>query len=82
MQIRVLFFGILKDLAGRSADDLYIPEGSRAGDVIGRYENLIPNGRLSSVAISVNQEYSSPDTPLRFLIEPGVTIPPRRMVAP
>lgn len=64
MQIRVLFFGILKDLAGRSADDLDIPEGSRAGDVIGRYENLIPNGRLSSVAISVNQEYSSPDAPL------------------
>jgi MoaE-MoaD fusion protein len=64
VQIRVLFFGILKDLAGRSADELDIPEGSRVGDVIGRYENLIPNSRLSSVAISVNQEYSSPDTPL------------------
>jgi len=64
VQIRVLFFGILKDLAARSADILDVPEGSRASDVIQRYTNLIPNSGLSSVAISVNQEYATPETPL------------------
>ena len=64
VQIRVLFFGILKDLAARSADSLEVPEGARAGDVIQRYANLIPNSGLSSIAISVNQEYSTPDRAL------------------
>jgi molybdopterin synthase catalytic subunit len=64
VQIRVLFFGVLKDLAGRSAESLDVPESSSAGEVIQRYENLIPNSGLTSIAISVNQEYSTPDRTL------------------
>jgi MoaE-MoaD fusion protein len=62
VQIHVLFFGILKDLTARSADSIDVPEGSRACDIVQRYAGLVPNSGLSSVAISVNQEYSSPDT--------------------
>src|SRR5579863_5709552 len=60
MQVRVLFFGVLKDLAGRSSDLLTLPEEATLGDVLEHYEIRLPSlkGKLSSVAISVNQEYS------------------------
>jgi MoaE-MoaD fusion protein len=66
MQIHVLFFGVLKDLAARSADTLVLPEGATAGDVVNHYERLISSARgmFSSIAISVNQEYSTPETKL------------------
>ena len=66
MQVRVLFFGVLKDLAARSTDTLELPDGAVAGDVLRHYERHVPSGNtmLSSVAISVNQEYSSPETRL------------------
>ena len=66
MQVRVLFFGILKDLAGRESDVLSLPEHATAGDVIEYYDNS-PHlrGRLKSTAISVNQEYARPELPLK-----------------
>jgi len=64
VRVRVLFFGILKDLAARSAVDLDIPEGSRAGAVVQCYAKLMPGSSLSSVAISVNREYATSDTVL------------------
>jgi molybdopterin synthase catalytic subunit/molybdopterin converting factor small subunit len=66
MQVRVLFFGVLKDLAACSAETLELPEGAVAADVLKHYARLVPaaNGMLSSLAISVNQEYSGPETRL------------------
>ncbi len=66
MQIRVLFFGVLKDLAGRSSDVLTLSEEATAGDVLEHYETRIPSlkGKLSSIAVSVNQEYSGPEAKL------------------
>lgn len=66
MQVRVLFFGVLKDLAGRSSDELSLPESARAGDVVGRYEQQFPAlaGMRSSIAIAVNQEYVRQDSAL------------------
>jgi molybdopterin converting factor subunit 1 len=59
MQVRVLFFGVLKDLAGRSSDSLTLPDQATAGDVLEHYETRLTSlkGKLSSIAISVNQEY-------------------------
>ena len=67
MQIRVLFFGVLKDLAGRSSEELNLPENATAGDVLQHYERSLAglNGKLSSIAISVNQEYSTADAKLK-----------------
>lgn len=66
MQVRVLFFGILKDLAGRESDVLSLPERATAGDVIEYYDNFPRlRGRLKSTAISVNQEYARPELPLK-----------------
>ena len=67
MQIRVLFFGVLKDVAGRSSEELNLPENATAGDVLQHYERSLAglNGKLSSIAISVNQEYSTADAKLK-----------------
>src|SRR5258708_4272580 len=66
MQVRVLFFGVLKDLAGRSSDLLTLPDHANAGDVLEHYETRIASlkGKLSSIAVSVNQEYAGPEAKL------------------
>jgi MoaE-MoaD fusion protein len=67
MQIRVLFFGVLKDLAGKPSDSLSLPENATLGDVLSHYEQIIPRLKdtASSIAMSVNQEYAGPSTRLR-----------------
>src|SRR5258705_10055790 len=65
MQIRVLFFGMLKDLAGRASDALTLPEDATLGDVLQHYEQAIPRELIASIAMSVNQEYAAPDARLR-----------------
>jgi molybdopterin synthase catalytic subunit len=65
MQIRVLFFGILKDLAGRASESLNLPEEATLGDVLQHYQQAIPRELIASLAMSVNQEYAAPDSKLR-----------------
>ena len=66
MQVRVLFFGVLKDLAGRSSDLRSLPDHASAADVLSHYEQRLSamKGNLSSIAISVNQEYARPEMKL------------------
>jgi MoaE-MoaD fusion protein len=65
MQIRVLFFGMLKDIAGRASDSLTLPENATLSDVLNHYEQAIPRELMSSLAMSVNQEYAGPEARLR-----------------
>jgi molybdopterin synthase catalytic subunit len=67
MRVRVLFFGVLKDLAGKSADEIELREGSRVSDVLQHYRTQAPEiGKLfSSIALAVNQQYAGPDTILK-----------------
>ncbi|MBO0911723.1 MAG: molybdenum cofactor biosynthesis protein MoaE [Acidobacteria bacterium] len=67
MQVRVLLFGVLKDLAGRSFEVLSLPEQATARDVLNHYAQRISKQTniLGSVAISVNQEYARPEARLR-----------------
>jgi molybdopterin synthase catalytic subunit/molybdopterin converting factor small subunit len=67
MQVRVLFFGMLKDLAGQGSDLLDLPEHATLGDVFTHYEGTNPRlGELAaSIAISVNQEFAGPDSRLK-----------------
>ena len=67
MQVRILFFGMLKDLAGRGNDLLKLPEHATLGDVIAHYEALIPRLEklAASIAISINQEFAGPDSKLK-----------------
>jgi molybdopterin synthase catalytic subunit/molybdopterin converting factor small subunit len=66
MKIGVLFFGVLKDLLGRSVDTIDLPEGARVREVILYYSRVSPRfeAMVPSLAISVNQEYSRPDCAL------------------
>jgi len=77
MQIRILFFGTLKDLLGRSTDTLDLPEGARLDAVLSHYSRQAPQfeALLPSLAVSVNQEYSSVDHELRSGDEVGL-LPP------
>ena len=67
MRVRILFFGMLKDLAGRGSDLLSLPENATPGDVFVHYEQINPRfGELAeSIAISVNQEFAGPDSSLK-----------------
>lgn len=67
MQVRVLFFGVLKDLTGRANDLLQLPEHATLADVVVHYEDLNPrlNELAASIAISVNQEFAAADSPLK-----------------
>ncbi|PYX09982.1 MAG: molybdopterin synthase [Acidobacteria bacterium] len=67
MRIRVLFFGMLKDLAGYSSDSIDLPEHARVADVLRHYEERIPRMRelVTSMAMSVNQEYAGVDVQLK-----------------
>ncbi len=67
MQVRVLFFGVLRELTGQVSDCLELPEGASVRDVISRYESRIPPLKefLPSIALAVNQQYASPETRLR-----------------
>lgn len=67
MQVRILFFGILKDLIGRSSEALTLPDHATVADVIQHYETQMRSltGKLSSIAIAVNQQYARPDHELK-----------------
>ena len=66
MQVHVLFFGLLKDLAGKTRDDLELDEGASAQDLLRYYQAKIPafENCVSSLALAVNQQYAGPDTKL------------------
>ena len=63
MQIRVLFFGVLKELVGRSSDTVDLAEGARVEDVLSHYAREAPRlqSMLPALALSVNQEYCRRD---------------------
>jgi molybdopterin converting factor subunit 1 len=67
MQIRVLFFGVLKELVGRSSETIELPEGAKVEAVLRHYSQQTPRleAMLPALALSVNQEYSSADWALR-----------------
>ncbi|MGA9356061.1 MAG: molybdenum cofactor biosynthesis protein MoaE [Terriglobales bacterium] len=77
MQIRILFFGVLKDLVGRSTDVVDFPEGTRLQDVLDHYLRQTPRLKpiLSALAFSVNEEYAGPERKLAAGDEVGL-LPP------
>jgi molybdopterin synthase catalytic subunit len=61
MEIKVLFFGLLKDICGRSEDRFDAPAGSTAGSLFDHYAALFPKlGEMaSSIVIARNQEFTT-----------------------
>ena len=77
MRVRVLFFGVLKELVGKSSDSIELPEGASVRDLLRHYEAEIPRFHdvLSSIAVAVNQTYAGADTRLTAADEVGL-LPP------
>jgi len=77
MKIGVLFFGVLKDVVGRTDETVDLPEGACVQDVLFYYARKAPRfeAMMPSLAISVNQEYSGVDHALREGDEVGL-LPP------
>jgi MoaE-MoaD fusion protein len=67
MRVRVLFFGVLKDLAGKSSDSLDLPDGASVRDLLSHYASRSPRMKesLASLAVAVNQEYAGAETALK-----------------
>jgi len=70
MQVKVLAFGVLKDLLGTATAEIELLAGSRVGDLLRILEQSTSNLRMEtsvwqSLAVAVNREYSSAATELR-----------------
>ncbi|MFB3918041.1 MAG: molybdenum cofactor biosynthesis protein MoaE [Terriglobales bacterium] len=77
MRVRVLFFGMLKDLAGCSSETIELPEGARLADLLAQYRQRVPRlgEYAASLAVAVNQEYAAASTVLHDNDEVGL-LPP------
>lgn len=62
MLVRVLLFGQLKDLVGRSSDELELAEGARLETVFAHYASQHPKfaAMAGSVAMARNQRFADP----------------------
>ena len=67
MRVTVLFFGVLKELAGKASESIQLEEGASLRDLLAFYEMHIPRLKesLPSVAMALNQEYASTEARLR-----------------
>jgi molybdopterin synthase catalytic subunit len=66
VRIRVLFFGVLRDIAGLREDTLEVPDGSRLETVFEHYASLHPRLRemSASLVLALNQTFSEPQAAL------------------
>jgi molybdopterin synthase catalytic subunit len=60
MEIRVLFFGLLKDICGRGDDRIEVPDGANAGFVFDHYAARYPKlaEMAQSIVIARNREFT------------------------
>jgi molybdopterin synthase catalytic subunit len=66
MHVRVLFFGMLRDLVGNSADEADFPTGANLRSVFEHYANRYPRMRelAGSIVIARNHEFAEISMPL------------------
>jgi len=67
MRVRVLFFGMLKDLVGTSSEDREFPEGADLAAIFEAYADRFPRLRdmAKSIVIARNQEFAELSTCLQ-----------------
>src|SRR5690349_12854514 len=66
MRVRVLFFGMLRDLVGRSSDESEFPSGADLRAVFDAYADRFPRFRefAPSIVVARNQEFADLATPV------------------
>jgi molybdopterin converting factor subunit 1 len=77
MRVRVLFFGVLKDLAGKSGETVELREGATVRDLLTHFERQVPQLKdaMAALAVAVNQQYAEPRLELKADDEVGL-LPP------
>ena len=66
MQVKVLFFGQLKEVVGAAEEQVELPAGARVADLVSHYRQRFPRWEefQPSVAVAGNQEYAEPASAL------------------
>ena len=66
VRIRVLFFGVIRDVVGLREDSLELPDGEDLGSVFEHYVARFPRLRemAASTVLVLNQQFSSPTAPV------------------
>jgi len=64
--VRVLFFGVLRELTGKRAEEIDLKDGAQLRDVLTHYGSQMPalKDSFGSIALAINQQYAAPETPL------------------
>src|SRR5258708_32482339 len=77
MRVRVLFFGMLKELVAKASDSIEMPDGALVRDVLAHYEARIPRLKesLPSLALAVKQQYAGPEPKLKADAEVALSPP-------
>ena len=66
MRVKVLFFGVLKDLVGKAEESLDLVPGTTLGSLFSRYSQSYEtlNARRPSILFARNREFATADTVL------------------
>ena len=66
MQVRVVYFGVLRDMAGLEHESVDLADGTRLAELYSELQSRIPdlNKFQSSIALSINYEYAALESPL------------------
>ncbi|HKW97696.1 MAG TPA: molybdopterin converting factor subunit 1 [Bryobacteraceae bacterium] len=66
MRVKVLFFGMLKEIVGSPEEQLNLAEGARLGSIFEHYAQRFPRLRemASSIVLARNQEFSDSSAPV------------------
>ena len=59
MRVRVLFFGVLKDLLGAEAETLELPPGATVAELLERFRARAAHPVWNALAVAVNREYAT-----------------------
>lgn len=70
MRVKLLCFGVLRELLGVATEEIDLPEGSSVADLLRILEQRTSNSTMDekvwhSLAVAVNREYSPAGTVLR-----------------
>src|ERR1700744_2892332 len=67
VRVKVLFFGMLKDIVGRAEDHIEMPDHSRLESVFARYAHQFPQltELKSSIVLACNQEFRDRSAAIR-----------------
>ena len=66
MRVRVVYFGILRDMSGHEHESIELADNAHLAELYSDLQNRIPDLKNfgTSIALSINYEYSSLDAPL------------------